>query len=88
MKRLVYEIEGYTDQYNPDTNEVDKIPTLAKVVVSNFTKEDIARATEIAYNGEYTIEDDGIEESKEPTQEQRIAELEAALEMLLSGVTE
>lgn len=41
-----------------------------------------------AYNGEYTIEDNGIEEEAPPTQEERIAELEAALELLLSGVTE
>ena len=41
-----------------------------------------------AYDGEYTIEDDGVEESTEPTQEERIAELEEALELLLSGVTE
>ena len=41
-----------------------------------------------AYNGEYTIEDDGVEEIAEPTQEERIAELEEALALLLSGVTE
>lgn len=42
-----------------------------------------------AYNGEYTIEDDGQPEPEaQPTQEERIAELEEALELLLSGVTE
>ena len=41
-----------------------------------------------AYNGEYTVEDDGVEEVAEPTQEERIAELEEALALLLSGVTE
>jgi len=39
-----------------------------------------------AYNGEYTIEDDGQPEPQTP--EERIAELEQALELLLSGVTE
>lgn len=44
---------------------------------------------EIAFNGEYTIEDDGQPESEQQlTDAQRIAELEEALEMLLSGVTE
>jgi hypothetical protein len=43
-------------------------------------------AKQEAYNGEYTIEDDGQPEVQTP--EQRIAELEQALEMLLSGVTE
>lgn len=41
-----------------------------------------------AHNGEYTIVDDGIEETPEQTQEERIAELEEALALLLSGVTE
>ena len=48
------------------------------------------KAEEIAkqesYNGEYTIEDDGQEEPQ--TTDQRIAELEEALALLLSGVTE
>ena len=45
-------------------------------------------AQEEAYNGEYTIEDDGAPESADQTPEERIAELEDALELLLSGVTE
>lgn len=52
----------------------------------NEINEELAKRE--ADDGEYIIEDDGIEESKEQTQEQRIAELEAALGMLLSGVTE
>lgn len=38
-----------------------------------------------AYGGEYTVEDDGVEE--QPTPEQRIAELEEILNAVL-GVTE
>lgn len=42
-----------------------------------------------AYNGEYTIEDDGQPEPEpKQTPEERIAELEEALALLLSGVTE
>lgn len=42
-----------------------------------------------AYNGKYTVEDDGQPELEEkPTPEERIAELEEALALLLSGVTE
>lgn len=48
--------------------------------------EEIAKAE--AIGGEYTVEDHGAEEPAQPTQEQRIAELEEALEMILSGVTE
>ena len=53
----------------------------------NEANEEIAKAE--AYNGEYTIEDDGEPEPEvQPTPEQRITELEEALELLLSGVTE
>lgn len=49
--------------------------------------EEIAKAE--AYNGEYTIEDDGEPESvEESTPEKRIAELEKAIAILLSGATE
>lgn len=50
----------------------------------NETNEEIARRE--AHNGEYTIEDDGTEAI--PTDAERIAELEEALALLLSGVTE
>ena len=39
-----------------------------------------------AYNGECTVED--VEDEAEPTQEERITDLEEALSLLLSGVTE
>lgn len=41
-----------------------------------------------AYNGEYTIEDDGQPAEPKASNEERITELEEALAMLLSGVTE
>ena len=47
--------------------------------------EAIAKAE--AVDGVYTIEDDG-QPDPEPTPEDRIAELEEALELLLTGVTE
>ena len=52
-------------------------------------EENLAIAKEEAQNGEYTIEDDSKPEPEvQQTPEERIAELEQALEMLLSGVTE
>lgn len=49
--------------------------------------EEIAKAE--AYNGEYTVEDDGQPEPvAQPTEAERITELEEALALLLSGVTE
>lgn len=86
MKKLIYQMEGYTGVYNPETEEVEQQLSLAKVIMENPSEADIARAAEIAYNGEYTVEDDGQPEPV--TDESRIAELEAALDMLLSGVTE
>ena len=86
MKKLIYKIEGYTDVYNPETEEVEQKPSIATVTIDNPTAEEIARASEAAYNGEYTLEDDGQQEPV--TDAKRIAELEEALDMLLSGVTE
>ena len=47
----------------------------------NPTNEEIARRE--AYEGRYTLEDDGMEEPAETSLEGRIAELEAALAMIL-----
>lgn len=53
----------------------------------NEANEEIAKRE--SYNGEYTIEDDGQPEPEtQQTAEERIAELEEALSMLLNGVTE
>lgn len=59
MKKLIYKVEGYTSVYNPATEEVTQQLSLAAVIVENPTEEEVARAAEVAYNGEYTIEDDG-----------------------------
>ena len=49
--------------------------------------EDIAK--EEADNGCYTMEDDGLPETEvQLTDQQRITQLEQALDLLLSGVTE
>ena len=53
-----------------------------------YSEDALRIAAEEAYHGEYTIEEDGIEESTEPTHESRITELEEAMDLLLSGVTE
>lgn len=53
----------------------------------NEANEEIAMGE--AYRGEYTVEEDGRPEPDEPVNpEERIAQLEAALDLLLSGVTE
>ena len=60
---------------------------LEKYMGWNEDNEKVAKQE--AYNGEYTIEDDGQPEpSVQPTDAERIAELEEALALLLNGVTE
>lgn len=65
-------------------NGGEKNVFIGKTVPHSEANEEIAKQE--AYGGEYTIEDDGVEDK--PTPEQRIAELEEALALLLSGVTE
>ncbi|MBQ3529530.1 MAG: hypothetical protein IJA47_03450 [Oscillospiraceae bacterium] len=59
MKVLTYKIEGYMSVFNPETKEVEQQLSLAEVTIENPSDEQIAQAAEKAYNGEYTIEDDG-----------------------------
>ena len=71
-------------QYLSAVLEDDEEVIIGKTVPYSEKNEEIVKAE--ALNGEYTVEDDGVEEQITP--EQRIAELEEALEMLLNGVTE
>ena len=79
-KFLSYEIDHGTE-WTPNIEQI----FFDKVIA--WSEENERTAAAEAYNGEYTIEDDGTEETTERTQEERIADLEEALEMLLSGVT-
>lgn len=86
MKTIKYKIRGYTGIYNPQTEETEQVTCLVGVE-RPYSEKNIAVAQEEAYNGEYTVEDDGQPEAQ-PTDAERIAELEEALALLLSGVTE
>lgn len=84
MKILKYNLCIHVNHGTEEEPKVEEI--LSSVTMSwNEANEEIAKRE--AYNGEYTIEDDGQPEP-EPTDAERIAELEEALAMLLSGVTE
>ena len=72
-------------KYNLSRKTEDAEILAAVELLWNEANEEIAKAE--AYNGEYIIEDNGLPEP-EPTPEDRIAELEEALELLLTGVTE
>ena len=64
------------------------------IINGTITAEVVAKAREEiakleADNGKYKVEDDGLPEPElQLTDAERIAELEEALELLLSGVTE
>lgn len=74
---LSCEINHGTEE-NPDIEQV----FIGKTMQWSEEMEEIAKQE--AYDGEYTIEDDGQEEQQTP--EQRIAELEEALNALLEGL--
>ena len=79
-KFLSSEVNHGTEE-NPDIEQI-----LLDVTMGwNEANEEIAKRE--AYNGKYTIEE--VDEPKAPpTDAERIAELEEALDMLLNGVTE
>ena len=96
MKKIVYkrEIPEIVEQ-TPDGEQVvireAYLQTESLVFTESNKDIQIAEALKYAYNGEYTIEDDGQPEpepSREEKLENEVAELKAALNLLLTGVTE
>lgn len=85
MKVLKYNLCTRVNNCTEETPEWEDV--LFPVTMGwNEVNEEIAKRE--AYNGEYTIEEDGMEENTKPTPEERIKELEEALALLLSGATE
>lgn len=82
MKKLKYNL---ATKVNGGTE--NEMVILSRVEMPwNEANEEIAKRE--AYDG-YTVEDDGqTEPEAQPSEDERIAELEEALAMLLSGVTE
>lgn len=86
MKILKYNL---CTKVNHGTEEEPKIEEILSPVTMGWNEVNEEIAKREAYNGEYTIEDDGQPEPEpKQTPEERIAELEEALALLLSGVTE
>lgn len=89
MKIIKYEsmIEvNYGTEEKP--NIVQKFTPFAIVCNEEYLEANEEIAKREAYEGKYTVYDHGEEEPRKPTDAERIAELEEALAMLLSGVTE
>lgn len=85
MKKIKYKTIGFTEVYKKETDSVEKKEIFVEFI-RDYSQENEEIAKRESYNGEYIVEDDGEEENISDLQ--RIAELEEALEMLLSGVTE
>lgn len=88
MKKISYQYcvkANYGTEENP--NYVD---TFVDKTLNCHTDEEYEKSLPIAqqeaYNGEYTVEE--VDEPEIPTDAERIAELEEALDMLLNEVTE
>ena len=85
MKWISYQI-AITSNHGTEEKPKEVTVFYGKRMPWNEGNEEIAKRE--AYNREYTIDDDGVAEDTTPTPEERIQELEEALELLLSGVTE
>ena len=89
MKVIRYEVMGKTvvTVSREDETYENVEQDLLFGVERPYSEENEALAAEEAYNGVYTVEETD-EQERLPTDAERIAELEEALAMLLSGVTE
>lgn len=89
MKILSYKIMGYTEVYNPDSEEVERQECLANVTVPCPTQADFdanyAIAEKEAYNGEITVEDDG-EPDPAPADDDEYADMAAAIREGVNGI--
>lgn len=82
MKKIVYKVLGKT------TAEDVEAEVLCGVE-RPYSEANVEIAKSEAYNGEYEIYDDGQPEPEQPMSDaERIAQLEEALELLLSGSVE
>lgn len=72
------------DEIDGKTVFTDKVIECA----SSMLEANLSIALQEAYDGKYTVEDDGMDEEAPRTTDERLQELEEALALLLSGVTE
>ena len=88
MKVIKYKL---LREVNTGTDEHPNIVQSFYDVITPWSQEQETVAKKEAHNGEITVEDDGQpdpEPSREEQLEKEVAELKAALNLLLTGVTE
>lgn len=81
MKKIKYAVLGFMDVFNPETEVVEQKESIAYCII-DYSAEAEEAVKQEAYNGEYEIVDDGVEEVITPTTEERVEALEAAVIML------
>lgn len=92
MKIITYKATGYTTVYNSKTVREEQQEIVVTVTVECPTQADYNANYKIAeaeaLPGTIEVSGEFDPEPAEPAQEDRIKDLEEALEMLLNGVTE
>lgn len=66
MKKIVYKALMFEDIFNEETRELERKEVLC-TVEAGYCEEALDVAKHQAYNGEYTIEEDGIEGAMQQT---------------------
>ena len=87
MAKMIY-YKFLSAEINHGTEEEPNIEQIILDKALPYSEANEAIAKREAHNGEYSIEDDGIDPAEELTEAERIAALEEALDMILNGVTE
>lgn len=85
MKIIKYNLKTMVNHGSEKDPEWEELLTPVELGWSESNEQIAMRE---AAGGIYQIEDDGMAEEPKRSQEERITELEEALEMLLSGATE
>lgn len=90
MKRIKYKLlAGEINHGTEAAPDIEQVILNKQITCADEALEDtLSLVLQEACNGEYTVEDAEPEAGEEPTQEERIADLEEALALLLSGETE
>ena len=82
MKIIKYNL---CTKVNRGSEEDPRYEDVLTPVMMSWSEDNVAIAEMEAHEGEYTIEDDGVEEIYQPTESERLEALEAAL-LELMGV--
>ena len=84
MKKIIYKVIGFTDIFNPDTNEIEQKEIFVTVKL-DYSSESIKKALKDSYNGEYTIEEEPDDRSLDEIRADKLAELSASCNVAITA---